>query len=56
MKRMVGIYDDKVQFLSPDEEDRAFISQAIEKIKDGRFTEEHVRTRNGEDFPFGYSR
>ena len=42
---------DKVQFLSPDEEDRAFISQAIEPVKDGKFTEEHVRTRNGEDFP-----
>ena len=41
----------KVQFLSPDEEDRAFISQAIAPIENGQFTEEHVRTRNGEDFP-----
>lgn len=43
---------ENVQFLSPDEEDRAFISQAIEPIDSkGKFTEEHVRTRNGEDFP-----
>ena len=41
----------KVEFLSPDEEDRAFISQAIAPIENGQFTEEHVRTRNGEDFP-----
>ena len=41
----------KVQFLSPDEEDRAFISQAIAPIENGQFLEEHVRTRNGEDFP-----
>jgi len=41
----------KVEFLSPDEEDRAFISQANEPIENGQFTEEHVRTRNGENFP-----
>jgi len=42
---------DKIEYLSPDEEDRAFISQSTETIKNNKFTTETVRVRNGEDFP-----
>ncbi len=41
----------EVEFLSPDEEDRAFIAQSTESIKGNKFTNIHVRARNGEDFP-----
>ena len=33
---------DKVKFLSPDEEDRAFIVQSTEKIKNGKFVEKEI--------------
>ena len=42
---------DKVKFLSPDEEDRAFIVQSTEKIKNGKFVEKEIRARNGDNFP-----
>ena len=43
---------DKVQFLSPDEEDRSFIAQASEPISQkGNFENDIVRARNGVDFP-----
>ena len=42
---------DDVQYLSPDEEDRSFIAQASEKVKNGKFLDDQVRTRNGVDFP-----
>jgi len=41
----------EVEYLSPDEEDRAYISQATEKIKNSKFSNESVRVRHGEDFP-----
>ena len=44
--------DDKVQFLSPDEEDRSFIAQASEPINNqGQFINNIIRSRNGVDFP-----
>ena len=42
---------DEVQFLSPDEEDRAYIAQASESIEKGSFLESNVRVRNGDNFP-----
>ena len=42
---------DDIEFLSPDEEDRAYISQATEKIKNGKFSNDSIRVRHGEDFP-----
>jgi len=42
---------DKVEFLSPDEEDRTFIAQATEQIDKGKLTNKIVRVRNGENFP-----
>ena len=42
---------DSISYLSPDEEDRAYISQATEPIKNGKFTVDSVRVRHGEDFP-----
>ena len=41
----------ETQYLSPDEEDRSFIAQASEKVKNGKFENRLVRTRNGVDFP-----
>ena len=41
----------EVSYLSPDEEDRAYISQATEPIKNNKFTVDSVRVRHGEDFP-----
>jgi len=48
-----GTYDitNKIQYLSADEEDRTFIAQAREPHADGKFVNEHIRARNGEDFP-----
>jgi len=44
--------DDKVQFLSPDEEDRSFIAQASEPLdKKSQFVNNIIRSRNGVDFP-----
>ena len=42
---------DEIKFLSPDEEDRAFIVQATEKIKKNKFTDKNIRARNGDNFP-----
>ena len=42
---------DDVQFLSPDEEDRSYIAQASEPLKNSQFINENVRTRNGVEFP-----
>jgi len=42
---------DDVVYLSPDEEDRAFISEATEKVKNNKFVDARVRARHGEDFP-----
>jgi len=40
-----------IQYLSPDEEDRAYIAQATEEIKKDKFVHGSVRVRHGEDFP-----
>ena len=42
---------DKVAYLSPDEEDRAFIAEATEPIKNNKFSNDLIRARHGEDFP-----
>jgi len=43
---------DKVQFLSPDEEERSFIAQASEEVNQkGAFVNNIIRARNGVDFP-----
>ena len=42
---------DNVKFLSPDEEDRAFIVQSTEKIKNNKFVDKQIRARNGDNFP-----
>ena len=42
---------DDVIYLSPDEEDRAYIAEATEKVKNNKFTNDMVRARHGEDFP-----
>ena len=44
-------FSGKIQFLSPDEEMRAYIAQATEPIEKGKFVEPTIRVRNGEDFP-----
>ncbi len=41
----------QIEYLSPDEEDRAYISQATEEIRKDKFFNESVRVRHGEDFP-----
>jgi len=42
---------DKIQYLSPDEEDRSFIAQASEKYnKKGEFENKLIKTRNGVEF------
>ncbi len=40
-----------IQYLSPDEEMRAYIAQATEPINKGKFMNQNIRARNGEDFP-----
>ena len=45
------VFSDDIKFLSPDEEMRAYIAQATEKIEKGKFVDSVVRVRNGEDFP-----
>ncbi len=42
---------DNVEFLSADDEDRVFIAMATEKVEEGRFTDEVIRARKGDDFP-----
>ena len=42
---------DKIKFLSPDEEDRAYIVQSTEKIKNNKFVDKNIRARNGDNFP-----
>ncbi|MFQ6609478.1 MAG: DNA-directed RNA polymerase subunit beta, partial [Fidelibacterota bacterium] len=42
---------DEVEFLSADDEDRSFIAQARESIKDGKYADEVIRARKGDDFP-----
>ena len=42
---------DKVVYLSPDEEDRAFIAEATELLKNNKFANNFIRARHGEDFP-----
>ena len=42
---------DKVQYLSPDEEDRSFIAEASEPISKDKFSNKLIRSRNGVDFP-----
>ena len=42
---------EEVQFLSPDEEDRSYIAQASEPLKNHKFVNTNVRTRNGVEFP-----
>ena len=42
---------DKIIYLSPDEEDRAFIAEATESLKNSKFTDDFIRARHGEDFP-----
>ena len=42
---------DNVQYLSPDEEDRSFIAEASEPIKNNKFANKFIRSRNGVDFP-----
>ncbi|MDP6853692.1 MAG: DNA-directed RNA polymerase subunit beta [Candidatus Marinimicrobia bacterium] len=44
-------FSDDVEFLSPDEEMRAYIAQATEPVKNGKFVNKSIRVRNGEDFP-----
>ncbi len=42
---------DKIQYLSPDEEDRSFIAQASEEYnKKGEFKNKLIKTRNGVEF------
>ena len=42
---------DKIQYLSPDEEDRSFIAQASEEYnKKGEFRNKLIKTRNGVEF------
>ena len=42
----------KVEYLSPDEEDRSFIAQATEPIDNkGKFKNKLIRSRNGVEFP-----
>ncbi len=54
VKHSNGKYEitQKVEYLSPDEEDRSYIAQASEEVdENGKFIHEHVRTRHGVDFP-----
>jgi len=40
-----------VEFLSADDEDRSYIAQAKEPVSNGKFINELLRTRKGDDFP-----
>ena len=40
-----------VAYLSPDEEDRAYIAEATESLDKKKFTNQYIRSRHGEDFP-----
>ena len=42
---------DEIVYLSPDEEDRAYIAEATENLKNNKFSNENIRARHGEDFP-----
>jgi len=42
---------DEVVYLSPDEEDRAYIAEATEAVKNNKFEDKLIRARHGEDFP-----
>jgi len=42
---------DEIKFLSPDEEDRANIAQATEPMKNNKFSNKIIRSRNGDNFP-----
>ena len=44
-------FSDDIQYLSPDEEMRAYIAQAGEPVDKGKFVNKAIRARNGEDFP-----
>ena len=44
-------FSDDIQYLSPDEEMRAHIAQATEPVNKGKFVNQVIRARNGEDFP-----
>jgi len=46
-----GKIGDEVFYLSPDDEDRSYIAQANEPTKKNIFEENHIRVRNGDDFP-----
>ena len=41
----------EIVYLSPDEEDRAFIAEATESLKNNKFSNDFIRARHGEDFP-----
>lgn len=47
---------DKVVYLSPDEEDRAYIAEATESSNKKKFSNKFIRSRHGEDFPIIPSR
>ncbi|UCD38234.1 MAG: DNA-directed RNA polymerase subunit beta, partial [Fidelibacterota bacterium] len=42
---------DKVEYLSADDEDRVHIAQANEPVSDGKFVNDRVVTRKGDNFP-----
>ncbi len=41
---------DEIKFLSPDEEDRANIVQSTESVKNDKFTNKTINSRNGDNF------
>jgi len=50
-KNKKHIISDKIDYLAPDDEDRVYIAQATESIKNDFFENELIRARKGDDFP-----